>query len=122
MNEILFRGKTEDGKWVYGLPDYGDFEGTINVIKEFKDGVIKSYKVISETVAPYVGVTDNTGQRIFRDDRCTIATAIGSSIETVCKESLEGGYLLYTKEDYAHSVNHTYCGAKSVKVVGTIHD
>lgn len=54
MNEILFRGKTEDGKWVYGLPDYGDFQGTINVIKEFKDGCIKLYKVIPETIAPFI--------------------------------------------------------------------
>lgn len=121
MNEILFRGKTEGGKWVYGLPDYGNFQGTINIIKEFKQGTLQSYKVIPETIAPYVGVTDNTGQRIFRDSICFIERDNGK-ISTVCKYYPDTGYMLWAETSGPYSVAYTYCGGKAVKVVGTIHD
>lgn len=124
MNEILFRGKTEDGKWVYGLPDYGDFQGTISVIKEFKDGVIKSYKVLSHTVAPYIGVVDNVGVKIFRDDKCLMNQGNSPATLAICKYyPFHTSYMLQPlNTDGLCSVNFTMNGAKAVKVVGTAHD
>lgn len=122
--EILFRGKTEGGKWVYGLPDYGDFNGTINVIKEFKDGCIQLYKVIPETIAPFVGVTDNKSIKIFRDDICSITTDKGQ-VRTVCEyRTQHTGYHLRAvdNQDGPYSVSYTYLGGKAVAFIGTIHD
>lgn len=121
--EILFRGKTEDGEWVYGLPDYGNFQGIINVIKEFNGGYIKLYKVIPETIAPFVGVTDNRGIKIFRDDICTITTDKGL-VRTVCEYRTQhtGYHLRADNQDGPYSVSYTYLGGKAVSIIGTIYD
>jgi uncharacterized phage protein (TIGR01671 family) len=61
MREIIFRGKTKDGKWVYG-----DLVTQQNIcIANTWHEVIR---VKDETVGQYTGRTDKNGTKIFEGD------------------------------------------------------
>ena len=71
MREILFRGKTEDGKWEYGYP-YEIYRNchTRKVIARPPDafGKGKYTEIIDETLSQFTGLTDKNGTKIFEGD------------------------------------------------------
>ena len=118
--EILFRGKTSFGAWVYGDLVHDAFDGTSQRI-EVGIRARNSYpvEVIPETVGQFTGLTDKNGKNIFDGDLCECNGVVYKVVQHV-----SGAYELYEKDEdpecsdpYFLFIQHDI-----LKVVGNIHD
>lgn len=130
MREILFRGKTESGKWVEGslilAKNYccilQDEEKIHEMDYPYLDGDLGTFDgqatpVIPETVGQFTGLTDKNGEKIFEGDIVDILTE-NEEIGVVAYD--DGGFLVNADGfcvDFHSNINGT-----DLEVIGNIHD
>lgn len=112
--EILFRGKSPKGHWIYGMPSY-------DLKYIFNDSNYDSYdqfEIIPETIGQFTGLTDKNGAKIFEED---IIGRIGFFSRIVAHD----GIRFYTYS--LHNLEQKYpLTAQSFdeydEIIGNIHD
>lgn len=117
--EILFRGKSPKGHWIYGMPSYD-----LNYI--FNDSNYDSYEqfeVIPETIGQFTGLNDKNGVKIFERDKIRGISNNPFSIRQ-CREyaviwGIDHWHIEYTHFTLQELFN--YCN-NNIEIIGNIHD
>ena len=100
MREILFKAKRKDnGKWIEG--HYAECRGetfigvdTSSMFEIFCPPVIRWFKVRSETICRFTGMTDKNGVRIWKNDIVEAWSQGSRAIGTV-KQRVDGLWIMY---------------------------
>lgn len=126
MREILFRGKTKDGEWVFGhyLTEVGRgidrcSDDTIHFIKD-KFG---TQIVDSETIGQFTGLTDKNGIKIFEGDKIRGISnnpfSMGQCREYAVIWGIDHWHIEYTHFTLQELFN--YCN-NNIEIIGNIHN
>ena len=130
--DILFRGKTEKGKWVSGgsiiqfldnwiksyyIPQFEEkchcnHDDETDDILSFKDG--RFYKIIPSTIGQYIGILDKNDTPIFTGD---IIKMISSSLDG---NTISSKITIESLNDF--DVMRHICHADELEVIGNIHE
>lgn len=118
MRTIKFRGKTQDGEWVYGyyLPSIYEDVDIITVLEDFNLNQ-KNYAVLKETVGQFTGLTDKNGKEIYEGD---IATD-GKNIYTV-EFSMWSYAFVWDKHGSQNDFHFEKSDNQEMELIGNIYD
>ncbi len=118
MRTIKFRGKTQDGEWVYGyyLPSIYEDVDIITVLEDFNLNQ-KNYAVLKDTVGQFSGLTDKNGKEIYEGD---IATD-GENIYTV-EFSMWSYAFVWDKHGSQNNFHFEKDDNQEMELVGNIYD
>ena len=116
MREILFRGKTDAGKWVYGDLLHPDLYGNGYAIDDFNIPKDNCFDVIPETIGQYTGLTDKNGKKIFEGD---ILKGMGGLHRVYFDTSLA----CFEWQKISGNWHESFSGfADEYEIIGNIHD
>ena len=137
MRKILFRGETEQGKWLYGYLVKGNYDTGFGIIEDHVDKGVQYVK--EETVGQYTGLTDKNGTKIFEGDIVRYGKGIYEwnkkdwEFEVGIREFKDGAFIIndiYSSDGYNelsclyHEINYSgkYDSGTLLEVIGNIHD
>ncbi len=130
MREILFRGRSENGKWIYGYVVKGNYNTGFGIIEDHIDTGLQH--VEERTIGQFTGLTDKNGKKIFEGDIVKAIISINDYSRDRDRNE-EGIYEIkyHTKHCYFYLAkegnNLLFDGnwryyLKEIKVIGNIHD
>ena len=121
--EILFRGKRVDtGEWVEGSLIWNDV--IVGKIVEFEEDYFCTefwYKVDSETVGQFTGMTDKNGTNIFEGDVVRYTDTTSHVVESVNSEIYFDTEMLEFGLKGVNELFHCQFNDE-FEVIGNIHD
>ena len=127
MREVLYRGKTKQGEWVYGqYCELKDGKTTIPCIY-YKGEIIK------ETLGQFTGLYGNYGKMIFEGDIVKADDYIFEVKFGKCggvANAEDYGYMGFylegydeiTKQAIKYGLRNDICYFIDIEVIGTVHD
>lgn len=133
MREIMFRGKMDNGEWMYGsfcmdaLEQFNGLCGVDGFIRLYDKakGKMQTYEVDRETVGQYTGKTDKNKKRVFDGDIIRMFDA---------KPPFDVGVVQWDDHDQCYVVRSTWSEKchltdfgnlgrpEYFEVIGNIHD
>lgn len=123
MREILFRGKSDNGYWIYGnLNFYPDINRTF--IRKNNKELLPSFQtsleeeVDHETVGQYTGLTDKNGTKIFEGDIVKLFMKDGIEIGAIGWSNIDLRYKFASPDGTAYGFDIT----DTFEIIGNIHD
>lgn len=123
MRNILFRGKTERGEWVYGgiMPELNIWTGKIKkymILTELSPDLVN---IQSDTLGQYSECNDKNARRIYEGDvvkTCAFGKLFDCSAEDIFIVKYDNGFVLENKER-KYSLTKDVI---SLEIIGNIFD